>query len=1038
MTPQALQDIPPKQPLDGGERHIVTALCYDLVDSTSLLETLGIEDYRDTITAFQRRAAQAIAAHGGELMTDTGDGGMAVFPDVVDPRDAASLAIHCGFAIIGCCAEVKQQQRLAALDVRIGIATSITLVQAGGGGSKPAKVTGIALAMAARLQAIAEPGSILVSQDTRSLAQRAHGFSDRGVQAVKGISTPQHLWRAEQRRRDIDRFFSFGRLSSPMVGREPDLARIAEVWRTAMAGTGRVLLIEGDAGVGKSRLVHRLRALTRGTRARLVLLQCTAGAAQSALNPLLQRLGPASPDDAAALVERAFLSLGIRDPAVIETFSLLLGSVLPQDAGLLPDPEAMRSRLAEAVRRAVQQLCEDGPAVLVVEDVHWIDPTTRSLLTNLSEVIGTLPLLLVLTSRNAEPVEWIEKGVLERHIVKALADRDVRRAIAAHLPESASAPEEMIELVARVSGGNPLFIEEMCQWLRTHAAGQENDAAAAVTPSTFDRVIEARLAEFGDAADVARLAAVVDGRFDSRLLAGLTPDGAEEGVAQALLQLYRAGILTQFRPAGAPLYGFRHALIQEAIYRMLLSKQRRDIHQAVYTLLRKNPGMAPGLELPRLATHAERAGLFAEATETFLQAGQDSAGRSALMEARQLLQHASGLCAGLASSATRDVLQLRVMSALGTVLVSTDGPRSEAARGLYDEGVALARKRPVAERARWFPLYWGWWFTGTEVNGERAHSVLAEMQGADDPEVQLQARHCVWAIDFYLGQHQSCIAAVDGGLPLYGIEENAAHSYHYGGHDTKVCGLVHRGLSLWFKGRIGQAIASLHDARHWAEQGRHAASMAHAAGNSAMFHCYRRDFAGLRKDIETIRALTGRHALPSLAAVADIFEGWSIGVEQDAWHGHALIAKGLAAHEALQTPEDYPVYAGLLAEVMVALDARREALALVESALATAEETGHFYWIAQLHRYRAILLVQTGAPPSEVLEAFRAACQSAIAQGATAILHAIRQSAAETPHAAALVDEFGPAIAALLETAEEGAVFCVNSAPLWRVSGGAA
>ncbi len=528
----------------------------------------------------------------------------------------------------------------------------------------------------------------------------------------------------------------------------------------------------------------------------------------------------------------------------------------------------------------------------------------------------------------------------------------------------------MLDLIEKVSGGVPLYIEEICQWAADNLQSAQEALAKNRSPnrlSAFEAVVAARLAQLGDAALVAGAAAAAGTRFDALLLHEVLPHVAPARVDACIAELLKQGFLVQVSLSEPALFGFRHALIRETIYKAMLRAERQSIHGNIYSAVRNKRTPAPWIGIAALAEHAESAGLIAEAIECLYEAGQENAARSAVTEARLLLEHGLELCGGIDDRNQRDSLMLKTMSILGPVLTSSEGPGSEPAQRLYESGIDIARRRPASERAQWFPIYWGWWFTGSDVNGARAHALLEEMKDVDSAEVQLQSRHCVWAIDFYLGRHGICVASVDEALPLYDTHPELHNPSSYGGHDTKVCGLAHRGLSLWFKGRTAEAIASLQAAKDWAYGTGHAGSIAHAVINSAMLAAYRRDFKQLKLEIAALREITAANRLPTLDATAQILEGWSIALESDAARGRDLMRQGLDIHRKLQTPEDYPVYCTMLAEVLVKTGETAEALQLLEAIAGEQGDTGHAFWLAELHRRRAQVMALSGSAPEQVL-----------------------------------------------------------------------
>ncbi|WP_419697209.1 ATP-binding protein [Mesorhizobium muleiense] len=620
--------------------------------------------------------------------------------------------------------------------------------------------------------------------------------------------------------------------------------------------------------------------------------------------------------------------------------------------------------------------------------------------------------------------------------LKPLDREETRQAIMAMRPEIGSAAHsELISMVEEVTGGVPLFIEEICQWIAENAASITDRLAPVGSLSrisVFEGILQARLEALGPAKDVARAAAVAGNRFNLELLHKLSPEYSDETIGNALDTLIEAGFLIRVRPSGEPDYGFRHALIRETIYNAMLRRRRQALHQSLFSAVGRDRNLAPWLGTAELAEHAERAALIEEAIDQFVIAGTESSSRSAMAEARQILEHALGLCERVAATDTRDALRLSAMVVLGPILTAVEGPNSAPARKLYEDGVVIARRRPVAERAKWFPIYWGWWFTDTVMDGERAEVVLSDLRDVEDAEVQLQARHCVWAIDFNLGRHDRCIAAVDVGLSLYEHGQGKANAALFGGHDARVCGLAHRALSLWFVGKPASAIHSMSEARSWAQQTGHAGSIAHAYLNEAMLHCYRRDFSALRSVIADLRHLTERHHMPALVAAAQIFEGWCDGNAGQVESGREKMRQGLGLHGEFQTPEDEPVYCGMLAELLTRTAEVDEALALLGSAAAQAEAGGSRFWLAELYRRRAELLLLQGDAEADVIAALEKSIAIAAEQSAVPFL----VSAYETLQSSGLSPELSSRYRDRVERAksvlEPGAALIVNPEPAVR------
>ena len=1029
--------------VDGAEsrqqRRVLTALCYDLVGSTQLLGLLDIEEFQDLISAFQQVAREAIASCSGTLRVETGDGGVAVFPVDLGAKDAASLAIRAGLEIVKGCRRLAAERGRSDLHVRVGVATSMTLILKGDTTAAQDTVTGPAFALATRLQAIAAPDTVLVCNETRNLTRRSHVFSFRGTHAIKGFTEPERIWQALSHKREVDRFFAFGRLTSPLIDRTAEVGLIHRCWTEAVAGHGQVVLIEGEAGIGKSRILHEVRRQTRFQREKLFLFQCMPGDSRSTLHPLRQAMLGNFDDGKRALtstlVAELFAAHDVHDREVVDVFSFLLGAQEANPEFQDMDPEAIREKADWAARKALQALGAGGPVVLIVEDIHWIDLTSKQLLGELAKLVPNCPVLLIATTRPGSG-QWLDGD--SRHILlPPLEHADTLRAIATMWPPGKRAPApELIELVERVTGGVPLFIEEVCQWMAEDSANRTEQlpkGTSLARASVLETVLDARLEPLGLAREVARAAAVCGNRFSLDLLSVLLPEFDTDTIAAALDALVETGFV-RARHAGVSLYAFRHALIQETIYTGTLRKRRQVLHQRLYAAVSADRGLARWLTIAALADHAERGGLIEEAIGEFVNAGMESSTRSAMSEARQLLEHAMALCEQVSDSGRQDALRLAAMVALGPILTALEGPNSEHARKLYDDGVRIARRRPTAERAKWFPIYWGWWFTGSIVDGERAQAVVSDLKDVDDPEIQLQARHCLWAVDFNRGDHGGCMAATDAGLPLYDVGKGHVNATRFGGHDVRVCGLAHRALSLWFSGRATSALRSMSEARRWAQQTGHVSSIAHACINDAMLSCYRRDFAALRQVIADLRQLTERHHLPSLAVSARIFEGWCDGNAGQLELGKSKMREALGLHGQVQTPEDEPVYCGMLAELLARSGEVDQALALLHAAVAQAEAGGSRYWLAELHRRIAQLLVLDGANALQAAAAFERSLAIAAEQNAVPLLIATHQTLGASALSPELAQRYEDRVAAARTLVEPGEPLVVNREPELRAS----
>lgn len=976
-----------------------------MVGSTDLFHRLDIEDFSELIAAFQAAANQAIVSCSGVVKTVAGDGGLAIFPIELGAKDGASLAVRAGLAIVDACKGAAAKQGHPQVQLRVGVATSVALIHARQENRSQEPVTGAALALATRLEALAEPDTVLVSEETRNLAGRSHAFIFQGTRTLKGFDAPLKVWRASPHRKEVDRFYAFGNLIGPFIGRAEELRTIERCWRKVCAGEGEILVIDGEAGLGKSRLLREIRKITRDRRAKSFFFQCSVDGAHSTLHPLMQGLPGQSRGASMRLTTSAVLSQfvrnGIDDTEAVEVFAHMLGADGEHGALSGLHPGAIQEKAHKAVFRALQVMCRKGPIVLAVEDIHWIDPTSRDLLAAAMGAVPRLPVLLVITTRPGADLAWLGTQETTRLSLLPLKGEETRQAIEGMWPRHRTAMlAEFLDVAEHISGGVPLFIEEICQWA---AEGLKSESVTLANPaspdrlSAFEGIVAARLSQLGSAREVVRAGAVAGPRFTLDLLKAMLPGFSRKSLVVAANTLCDMGLLNRMRMRGPAAYGFRHMLIQETIYNTLLQKQRRELHRRLFNACRQIDKLASWIDAGALAQHAENAGLLEDAVDLLIAAGTDHSSRSAMIEARHHLEHALALCEQIAEAEKAQVLRLSAFAALGPVLTGTAGAGSSAARDLYEKAIAIARQQPMENQSRWFPIYWGWWLTGSDFRTmhERALEVQTMLSVVDDPEISLQVNHSIWAIAFNLGRHAEAQAAVRSGLDSY--DESAARTNRalFGGHDAKVCGLGQLALSLWLTGDIAGSDATLSEMISFADRISHIPSKAHALDTEAVSAFYRNDHNGLSRIAARMAQLSGLHDLPSLFGLSQLFGGWVQTHGGDCTAGNARFQEGLSLLQQLGAVSDLPIYLYMHATMLGMMQDYAAAVAVVDSAIENANETGHCYWLAELHRCRAVLNRRNGGAEAAISADLLAALRIAQSQGAVTLQERARQTARE-------------------------------------------
>jgi predicted ATPase len=683
---------------------------------------------------------------------------------------------------------------------------------------------------------------------------------------------------------------------------------------------------------------------------------------------------------------------GVYDTEVIEIFAFLLGAEGRNPGLSNSDPQLIREKARRAVFLTLEAICRNGPVILIVEDIHWIDPSSQDLLAEAIRFVHQLPILLLMTTRPNSSSEDLATSEATRISLRRLEQNETRRAIESKWPGNRlETLPELIEIAEQVSGGVPLLIEQICQWISENADVKKVKmarTASSTNVSTFETIMDARLHRLGSARDVARAGAVAGNRFTLPLLCALLPNFGERSLREALETLCDAGFLSRVRLPGTSAYGFRHALIQETIYNAQLRRQRRVLHRRLFSTVIQERDTAPWIDTGQLADHAERAGLLEDAVGLFVAAGKESSSVSAMVEARHYLEHALQLCDQLNDNSPGELLRLTALTALGPVLTGTVGHNSPEARKLYEDAVAIARLQRIEDQSKWFPIYWGWWLSGSDfhVMRDRAIQVQRMLADVDDPEIKLQVNHCIWAIEYNVGRHRETQEAIANGLRLYNEELAKTSRTLFGGHDAKVCGLGQLGLSLWLTGQQQASDDAISEMMRHADNISHAPSKAHAFDIAAVSAFFRNDVTRLGALTKSMGEFARQHEMKSLEGQSLLFGGWVLAQTKNLTSGHEMFGNGLSLLKRVGAVVDLPLYLDMHAVLLGLNGIVEEALEVVDEAIGKALQTGHAYWLAELHRRRALLLNELGRSTDEVAAELRSAKAIAKAQGATALL----------------------------------------------------
>jgi class 3 adenylate cyclase len=687
----AAQAIAPPTPETAGERRHLTVMFCDLVDSTGIAARLDAEEWRDLVGAYLDAASAAVTDMGGKVAKKLGDGLMALFGYPVAQENDAERAVRAALSIQRALTELNGKNAGSGkpvLAARIAIDSGPVVVDATG------EIFGDVPNIAARAQAMAEPGSVVVTARVQRQVAGLFVAEERGSHELKGVPEPVTLFR-------LVRASGGGRRAgqrhlTPLVGRDEEMAMLMRRWERARQGNGQLVLIVGEPGLGKSRLIEEFHARLREVPHTWVEWSCSQLLQYTPLHPIAewgrQRFGGADvpAEQRIADLENSIAQVKLDPAENVPLLAPLLDVPLPKERTPTLTPEELRRRQLAALTAWVVAGARVQPVVLALEDLHWADPTTLELLRGIAERGALAPLFVLITARPEFRPGW---GMRSHHGMIALAplDGEQVRQMVGELAARHALPKEVIDGVTDRAGGVPLFVEEVTRLLLESS----DQGGIQAIPPTLQQSLTARLDRLGPAREVAQIASVIGRDFSYALLRAVA--GMDEASMHAALERLAEDdiLLVQGLPPESD-YRFKHALIQDAAYENLLKSRRQVLHRRVAETLRDNVAVAAAAEPELLAHHFTQAEMTESAIEWWGKAGQRSLQRSALVEGIEQLTRALALIATLPATPALRRQTINFNVALITPLYHVKGAAAletkmaaERARLLIEEAEAL-------------------------------------------------------------------------------------------------------------------------------------------------------------------------------------------------------------------------------------------------------------------------------------------------------------------------------------------------------------